>query len=327
MAKVQRNAVKEEETKQKDKYKIVNWSAYNKSLISRGDITVWLDEEVIAQWSYDGPAQRGAQFVYSDICITSLLNLKAVFTLGYRQLAGFAKSLLGLMGIEAQIPAYTQICRRAKDLDVKINVPKSKEKIYLVFDSTGLKVFGEGEWKVRKHGYNKRRTWRKLHLGVDESTGMIHAQVLTENGEQCSDAQQVEQMLEQVESEVDKVGADGAYDTFDVWTILKERGIEGIIPPQKNAVYWEDEQGNLLDLDRNKILEKIDEIGRAEWKKESGYHRRSLSETAMFRFKTIFGRKLFSRLKQTQNTEAAIKVNCLNIMTALGMPVSVKVSS
>ena len=257
MAKVQSKAGKKEETKQKDKYKVVNWPSYNKSLINRGDITVWFDEDLIDQWFYDGPSQRGSQFVYSDECMTALLNLKVVFTLKYRQLQGFAKSLLKLMNLEVKMPSYSQISRRAKTLDIKIDVPKSGEKLYLVFDSTGLKVYGEGEWKVRKHGYNKRRTWRKLHLGVDESTGLIHAQVLTENGKECGDAQQVETMLDQVESEIDKISGDGAYDSFDLWTILKEREIEGIIPPQENAVYWTDESGKLLDLDRNKILEKI----------------------------------------------------------------------
>ena len=322
MANITSNQAKKEATK--EKYRITNWSAYNKALIGRGDITLWLEESVVASWYYEGPGQQGAQYVYSDNCIECLLGLKAVFKLPYRQLVGFASSLIKLMRLEVSLPYYTQICRRAKDLDVDIAVPKSSTPIYVVVDSTGLKVYGEGEWKTRKHGISKRRTWRKLHLGVDEKTGFIHAQVLTENGKGDGDAQQVEQLLAQIKSPIDKFSGDGAYDTFEIWERLKGLGIEGIIPPQENALYWVDEFDRLLDVGRNKILEQIDEIGRKEWKRASKYHRRSLSETAMMRFKIIFGPTLYSRIFEKQKTEAAIKIKCLNKMTALGMPISRK---
>jgi len=318
--------VNKEETK-KDKYRVVNWSSYNKSLIGRGDITIWISEEVAENWYYSGPDQRGAQFEYSDQSIECLLGIKAVFKLPYRQLQGFTGSLMKLMGLGLKIPSYTQICRRAEGLEIDFEVPKTSNPIYIVVDSTGLKVYGEGEWKTRKHGISKRRTWRKLHLGVDEKTGFIHASVLTENGKGDGDAQQVDKMLEQVKCPIDKFSGDGAYDTFDIWDLLKEKEIEGIIPPQKNAIYWVDKNGDLLDIERNAILKEIETEGRAEWKRKSGYHRRSLSETAMFRFKTIFGPTLYSRKFEKQKTEAKIKVKCLNKMTALGMPISQKIAS
>jgi len=327
MAKIASKAVEKTETKKKDKYRVTNWGSYNKSLVGRGDITIWIDEEAIAEWYYDGPDQRGGQFEYSDVCIECLLHLKAVFRLPYRQLQGFSMSIIKIMGFDVVVPSYSQICRRAVGLDVDIAVPKSKAPIFIVIDSTGLKVYGEGEWKTRKHGISKRRTWRKLHLGVDEKTGLVHAHVLTENGKGDGDAQQVEEMLGQVESPVDRFSGDGAYDTYEIWALLKELEIEGIIPPQENAIYWVDEFDELLDLDRNKILEKIKEFGRKEWKVESGYHRRSLSETAMMRFKTIFGPTLYSRIFEKQKTEAAIKVKCLNKMTRTGMPVSKKMAA
>ena len=327
MAKIASTVNKSEENTKKDKYRVVNWSNYNKSLIGRGDITIWISEEVADSWYYDGPDQRGAQFEYSDKCIECLLGIKAVFQLRYRQLQGFSESLLKLMDLDLKVPSYTQICRRAEGLEIDIQAPKSKESIYIVVDSTGLKVFGEGEWKTRKHGVSKRRTWRKLHLGVDEKTGFIHASVLTENGKGDGDAQQVEEMLGQVECPIGKFGGDGAYDTRDIWELLEGKGIEGIIPPQKNAVYWVDEKGDLEEIKRNEILKEIEKDGRAEWKKKSGYHRRSLSETAMFRFKTIFGSELYSRKLEKQKTEAKIKVKCLNIMTGIGMPISQKIAS
>ena len=323
----QETKVGEKQKKQKkNKYKVTNWREYNRSLVKRGDITIWFDEALLGCWYYQGPNQKGAQYKYSGQCMRSLLQLKVVFGLKYRQLEGFASSLLGMMGIELSVPSYCQISRRAKQVEVKMDVPKTKGPMFIVFDSTGLKVYGEGEWKVRKHGYNKRRTWRKLHLGVDEKTGYIHAQVLTKNSKGDGDAQQVPQLLDQVKSPIDRFGADGAYDTYEIWEMLKEKQIEGVIPPQENAMYWVDENDELLDLDRNEIIKKIEKVGRKKWKQQSGYHRRSLSETAMFRFKTIFGPQLYSRRFETQQREAAIKVACLNKMTGLGMPVCQKVA-
>ena len=159
---------------QAPKYKILNWSSYNQSLISRGSISFWIDTESLEDWYYEGPNQKGGQFVYSDLCIECILGLKVVFKLPYRQLVGFTQSIIDLMVFEeVKVPSYSQVSRRAKELEVDLEVPKSKEPLYVVCDSTGLKVYREGEWKVRKHGYSKRRTWRKLHLGVDEKTGFV----------------------------------------------------------------------------------------------------------------------------------------------------------
>lgn len=315
------------ETKEKDQYRVTNWKDYNKSLVNRGNITLWISDDLLENWYYKEESTQGGQYIYSDKCIECLLGLKVVYSLAYRQLEGFALSLMILMGLDKKVPCYTQICRRSSELKIDLEVPKSCGPIFIVADSTGLKVYGEGEWKTRKHGIGKRRTWRKLHLGVDENTGIIHAQILTENGKGDGDAQQVEELLDQVESEVEKFSGDGAYDTYDTWELLKALKIEGIIPPQKNALFWVDEFDNLLDLDRNKILEQIELVGRSQWKKDSNYHRRSLSETAMMRFKNIFGSKLYSRNLNTQKTEAAIKVKCLNKMTGIGMPISVKIAA
>ncbi len=324
MAKITSKKADKEKKDKKDSYRVTNWSSYNKSLIGRGDITLWIDESAVNSWYHDGPNQHGSQYVYSDLCIETLLQLKGVFKLAYRQLEGFASSIIKLMGFKVEVPSYSQISRRSSGIDVAISAPKSKAPMYIVVDSTGLKVYGEGEWKTRKHGISKRRTWRKLHLGVDEKTGFIHAQILTENGKGDGDAQQVKSMLEKIESPIDRFSGDGAYDTYEIWELLKEENIRGIIPPQENAVYWVDENDNLLDIGRNKALKEIELTSRKDWKKANNYHRRSLSETAMMRFKTIFGPTLYSRKLKTQKTEAAIKIKCLNKMTALGMPVSQK---
>ena len=179
------NVTKPEQTsvdEGKEKYQIFNWPSYNQARINRGDITIYFSEEAFENWYDDGPEQRGAQFVYSDFSIETLLVIKSVFKLAYRQTQGFATSLLKMMKLELTVPCYTQIQRRAYSLGMQAyKIPKSGP-IDIVIDSTGLKVYGEGEWKVHKHGYSKRRTWRKLHLGCDPKTGFIHCFTLTENG-------------------------------------------------------------------------------------------------------------------------------------------------
>lgn len=307
----------------KEKYRITNWAAYNEALVNRGSITIYFAQEAIVGWYDDGPAQRGAQFEYSDLCIETLLMLKSVFKLAYRQTQGFAKSLLQMMQLDLCVPSYSQIQRRAKKLNIEAYKVPSGGSIDIVIDSTGLKVYGEGEWKVRKHGAGKRRTWRKLHLGCDPKTGFIHCATLTENSQ--NDASQLTPLVDQVEPEINDACLDGAYDTEECWDQLLDRTINPVIPPRRNAVEWYLEQeGDLAEYPRNKAIQEIDQVGRENWKINHGYHRRSLSETAMFRFKTIFTGTLYSRTMETQQTETAIKIKALNIMTAQGMPVSIK---
>ena len=219
------------------------------------------------------------------------------------------------------MPSFSQLNRRFRVMDIlPFDIPKSGP-ITIAIDSTGVKVYGEGEWKCRKHGWSKRRTWRKLHLGVDPDTGFIHCHTTTTNSE--SDESQIDDLLDQVEAEIDEVYLDGAYDAQTCYDGLLERAIYPIIPPPRNAVnwYWE-EPGDADDYPRNQFIDRINEIGRAEWKKEIGYHRRSLSETAMFRYKIIFGSQHYSRLLETQTQENKMKIKALNQMTAHGMPIS-----
>lgn len=318
------NIVKDLQTEAKEKvqYKVLNWSSYNKALVNRGNITIYFEQSVLDSWYSDLPNQQGSQQVYSDLCIETLLMLKAVFKLGYRQTEGFANSLLTLMNISnIDVPSYSQINRRASSLEVvPYQLPKTGP-ITIAIDSTGLKVYGEGEWKVRKHGYSKRRTWRKLHLGVDPQTGFIHCHCLTLND--IDDGSQMTDLIDQVEPEIEAAYLDGAYDHEQCWDDLFERGIEAVIPPRINAVPWYiDQPGDYPEYPRNVAIDQIEKIGRKEWKKEVNYHQRSLSETAMFRYKTIYGNKLYSRKFHKQKVENAIKIKGLNIMTAQGMPVS-----
>jgi len=300
-------------------YKLSNWRAYNKSLVSRGDITVWFDEDVIDQWEHDNVEVRaGHPFVYSDLAIETLLMLRELFRLPYRQTEGFGQALVKLMDVDVAIPHHTSLQKRAAKLGITIEFARPEGSIDLVVDSTGLKVYGEGEWKVKKHGADRRRTWRKLHLAVDPDTHMIAAQSLTEN--RVHDGDQVGPLLEQVESDVDTFYGDGAYDQWKVHDSLAEQEIEAVIPPRKNAKIKQHGNSNEKPLPRDEAIRDIRLLGRKGWKQDVGYHRRSLAETAMFRMKNTFGGKLKNRSLPNQITETALRCKILNLFVTLGMP-------
>jgi hypothetical protein len=67
-------------------------------------------------------------------------------------------------------------------------------------------------------------------------------------------------------------------------------------------------------------LLRLREVGTGQWKRESGYHRRSLIEAAMMRLKTLFSDKLKAREWRRQETKLRIRCAAMNQMTALGMP-------
>lgn len=316
--------------KEREKYRVKNWGSYNKALVNRGSITLWLSDEVIESWYYQGERDPGGAMKYSDSCLLCLLSIKSVFGLGYRQTQGFGSSLIGRLGLNMEVPSYSQICRRQASMKVRIKVGGTTKTVggrtgmHIVVDSTGLKVYGEGEWKTRMHGISKRRTWRKLHLAVDEKTNDLLAVELTTNA--VDDAQMVEELVKQIGVAVDKFGGDGAYDKVKVYEYLESEGITPIIPPQQRAIIWTDDEGNNLQHPRNETILKIQEKGLAEWKKQSGYHRRSKAEVAMFRFKTIFGPMIYARKMASQKTEVCIKCACINKFNLLGMPISVKMA-
>lgn len=310
-----------EKSRKKTVYRVSNWAEYNASLVQRGSLTVWIDEEVLQSWQPvpEGRRKRGGQAKYSDRAIECLLTLKAVFHLPYRQTEGFGKSLIELLAVNVPVPDYTTLCIRSADLKVGLSPSQVQGAKHIVVDSTGLKVYGEGEWKVRQHGVSKRRTWRKLHLSIDEATQSIEAVVLTEASE--DDAAAGGNLLDDTDGPLAQVSGDGAYDKRKFYDACQQRQVKRIaIPPRRDARIWQHGNSSQPPLPRDQNLRRIRRIGRRRWKQEVGYHRRSLAETAVFRFKTIFGNTLTARSLPRQITEARIKVAALNRMTRLGMP-------
>ena len=305
----------------KPRYRVTNWREYNRALVARGAITLWIDEGVLAGWRATG----GRGLPYSDAAILCALSLRMVFRLPLRQTQGFLLSLKQLLGLTIEVPHYSTFSRRAATLVVpQLNRPAGDGPLHLAIDATGLKVHGEGEWKVRTHGTDKRRVWRKLHLGVDTTTGELLAHALTPS--ETHDGTELPGLLAQVEGPIAAVYGDKAYDAFDIHRSILAREARPVIPPRKGAAIRPPPRLKHPPPTRGQAVARIAEVGRKAWKQEAGYHRRSLAETAMSRYKTIIGPSLKARTFLNQHAEAAIAVKCLNRFTTLGMPVSVRIA-
>jgi hypothetical protein len=302
-------------------YQVRNWKQYNRALINRGNLTLWVSEDAIQSW-YAAPPERrnrGRSLTYSDACIELALTLRSLFRFPLRATQGFLEGLMGLMKLDLKVPHYSQVSRRAEGLKIRLGRREKPGAMDLVIDSTGLKVYGEGEWKVRTHGKQKRRVWRKYHVAIDPATQEVVAMELTPSN--YHDSQAMPALLEGLKN-VGKVYGDGAYPTPKSLDAIAKVGGHAIIPPRsgtcivrKNPSPGEEQRNRL-------VRERRAAGGKKAWKQSSGYHRRSLVETHMFRLKTILGAKLHSRSFKNQKTEAAVMAAIMNKMTAQGMPQS-----
>ena len=302
------------------KKSIRNWAEYSEGQKKRYDISVYLaDERVFGKPEHTGAGGRPKE--YSDGYIELGLTLKAIYRMPYRGLEGFLRGILSLNGLhDVRVPDFTTFCNRAKELEIAFRLAALEgKKINLLVDSTGLKIYGEGEWKMKVHGKTKRRTWRKLHLGVDEATQQIVVADLTLNS--VGDQEHLPEILDGVPEEVHlgRVTADGIYDTWGCYDAANDYGAAMLTPPRKNAVEPSG-KSRRTDHPRARAIRDCEKLGRDEWKKSSGYHRRSLAETAMYRYKTSFGERMFSREFKRQKTEARIKVKTLNLFREFATP-------
>ena len=302
--------------KPKRRYRIRNWRDYNRALIGRGSITLWVEQGALNKWrDTAAPVRRGRRRFYSDLAVTCALTLREVYHLPLRSTQGLVRSLLRLLGADLPAPHYSTLSRRAAALDVRLG-RLSSGPLHLAVDSTGVKLYGEGEWKVRLHGADKRRTWRKLHLLIDHRTQEALACSMSE--QYVLDRRELPGLLKGVEGEVAEVLGDGAYDFQDCYRAIRAKGARAVIPPQVRARI----RSGAEFRDRNAAVVRGREVGRDEWKKEAGYHRRSLAETAMMRLKTIFSDRLKAREWRRQETELRLRCAAMNKMTGLGMPQS-----
>ena len=302
--------------KAKYRYQVKNWVEYDRALVNRGNLTLWFDEDSIGKTrTPPRPAGRGKPGTYSDVAIQTCLTLKTLFRLPYRATEGLLKSLMRRCALDLPVPDHTHMSRRAATLEVKIPRRPRVGVTHVVVDSAGLKIFGEGEWKVRQHGVGKCRTWRKIHLAVDETAkDIIGIDVTTAD---WHDSEVFPDLLAQVGGDLGQVSADGAYDTAGTHAAIRQREARATIPPRHDAVPW----GN--DHPRDAILAEIETRGRAGWKEASGYYRRSIAENMMFRLKQL-GDRLFSRAFDRQVAESHVRAAIINQFTYLGLPRSVR---
>jgi Transposase DDE domain len=251
------------------------------------------------------------------------LTLRSIFRMALRQTEGLIGSIIGLLGLDLAIPDHSTLSRRAETLQVFPRPRSGTEPMHLLVDSTGLKLCGAGEWLVEKHGTKSRRSWRKLHIGVDADTGQIVAADLTTN--EVDGGSQVGPLLNQVTGPIASFTGDGAYDRDDVYGVVAERHPDAavIAPPRSTAVA--SAAANTAPTQRDRHLEQIAEHGRMGWQKRSGYNRRALVEAAIGRYKRVIGDALRSRTQRRQATEVAIAANALNRMLEFGPPTSVRI--
>lgn len=310
--------------KKKVTYRIRNWREYNASLRKRGSLTIWISAEAVANWTSDElTGEPGASLTYTDLAIETMATIQAIYGLAGRQTQGFLESVFALMKLHLTVPDHSTLSRRRRQLTITLPVKDCSKSRHLVVDSTGVKVYGEGEWKVRQHGVSKRRTWRKLHFCTDQATLEIVSVVASTND--LSDAEVLPDLLAGVPGQIEQVSADGAYDQRKCYDTLNQHGAKAVIPPRKGAKIWQHANSKADRQARDENLRCIRKVGRKQWKRESNYHRRSLAETQVLRFKTIFGDRLQSRQIDNQFKELLLKSALLNRLTHLGMPQSIKV--
>lgn len=299
----------------------MNWSEYNKNLVKRGNINLWISEDIEKWWYVKQIGKRGRPEIYSDKAIEACLTIGYLFKMPLRMIEGFMNSFFEREQLKIKSPCYTQLSRRT----ASIKIPEIKvfrgQQLNMAFDSTGLKVFGEGEWKVRMHGSSKRRVWLKLHLATDVQSLLIPGVCLTKNS--VDDATvTVDMLTNKFDGCIENALGDGAYDKGKVYKAARKIGAHLIVPPARNAR----QQSDLIDpakLPRDNAIARIrrlgnDEEARKQWKKESGYHQRSLAETNMYRFKKTFSDHLQHRKFENQQTEVLVKVKILNFFARIG---------
>ncbi len=314
----------------RQQHKVTNWPAYEAGLRQRGSLTVWFSDEAVEAWAAEPRTTRGRQPWYSPLAILTALTLRAVFRLAFRQTEGLVGSVVGLLGLALRVPDHTTLSRRSATLEVprpsrpSTGAGGDAEPVHLLVDSTGLKLCGPGEWLVEKHGTRTRRSWRKLHLGVDADTGQIVASTLTTND--VDDGAQADPLLDQVVGPVASFTGDGGYDQEGGYANVAERHPDAavVVPPRATAV--PSDTAETAPTQRDRHLQHIAEHGRMAWQKAFGYTKRARAEATMGRWKQVIGDRLRAHTDARRATEVEVAVHALNRMLELGRPNYVRIA-
>ena len=300
----------------RQRHRVTNWRDCDTALRNRGSLTIWFTEEALAGWKAQPRTTPGGQRHYSDLAIETALTLRAIFRLALRQSEGLIGSIMRMLDIDLPVPDHTTLSRRASGLPVHSRGRIGTGELHLIVDSTGLKLRGAGEWLFEKHGTAKRRSWRKLHIGIDADSGEIVAFDLTDKD--VDDALHVAPLLDQLAGAPASFMGDGAYDRACVLeaVLAGNPNAKFIVPPCKGAVTGPTAATSPTQRDQHVLA--VDARGRMNWQKTTGYNRRSKVEASISRYKRVIGDTLKSREEARPVTEVAIAIKLFNRMRKLG---------
>lgn len=296
------------------RYRTTNWKSYNEALRRRGSLLIWLEKDMV--WLAPKVGLRsGRPPVFSDSAVQFCLMVKVLFGLPLRQTTGMVASILSMAGLDWPVPDFSTLSRRQKTIEVQIRQRRLSGPLNLLVDSTGVKFLGDGEWLARKHGTQRRRQYRKVHLAMDTATGDICAVEFTSSDK--GDSPVLPHLLDQIppDEQIGTVTGDGAFDTRRCHTAILQRGGSAVIPIRRNGRRWREDCPAAAA--RNEILRATQRLGRTIWKRWSGYHVRSRIEAKM-RCLKAFGDRIASRDPDRQTAEIHIRVALINRFNALG---------
>lgn len=300
------------------KYHITNWKSYNQALVARGSLTLWVSQEALASWRAAKLFHKnGRPFEFSDNCIVLLGILREIYHLPLRQTVGLAASIFELMGVVLPLPNFSTLSRRLQAVRIPLSTTRRPlcGSLVVLVDSTGVKVAGEGSWKIRMHGKSHATKWRKLHIATNGTTGEVLALAVTDAPVQ--DGSQVPGLLQAIPDTIAAVIADGAYDTRPCRKAIQQHHAHALIPPNKRGKIHPKDP---VLQERNVVLQEMHRTSRQHWKRSSGYHRRSRIEATMFRYKAAFSDRLSTRTDQSQEAQLKLRTHILNRWFQLGMP-------
>lgn len=332
------NTTKSNNNPEKAQTRIKNWSAYNEALATRSnfkEIAVMAYKEIVKEMDSMSHKRKsvGRPRKYSDAIILAIAVFRELFKLSFREAEVFAKVAFSDFNVE--IPDYSTIERRMGDLNIDLHIDKRRLKgdISLMVDSTGYKIRGEGEWKIDKHGEGERAIFVKVHYAVDHKGEQILGLRVTistrgDNLETPAVLAEVSNNIGERMNDVTEVLGDGAYNTKALKKLIEnDYNARLISPPKIKPKKTVTEQRIIKETGRQIYIgsntadnQRCNDIGRAEWKNEIGYHKRSLVETNMFRLKSSFGDKLSCKTSKNQIAQIMIRAMILNIWTNKWMP-------